>query len=391
MVQKRPSILDFQIENHLLFYKFPNYYVGFYSIRLYDSNIVDLLIKTLKKALFNDNIFGVIDICGENTYLFIKIKNRYLKTILNKKNDILLSLSSIKKKIFYELQANKELENSFFYFIEFSQMKNVQISINKNEKYISLIDYKIPIEQNIFKFEVGNSFFRENQIKQLILFFQTMKIKGYFLFSNKNATLIKISFILITNSYERLINFLNFNNSLPSKPHLKLVEISKSDFINFIKKKQLSNSFIIEKTDFYNLIKNINLDRKIDQDPKIECFEKKENNSLLKNITSILNEMRINFTINSESDILLNPFKIRVLIIENNFNLLLYYFKNQGYSKFDTILFFSNKEELKALMLNTNIKKLQKINLFSKNDLESFRIILNQRENSLLTSFCAKK
>nr|QEE14859.1 hypothetical protein DSAG12_00679 [Candidatus Prometheoarchaeum syntrophicum] len=387
MVQKRPSILDFQIKNYLLFYKFPKYYLGFYSIRIYDTNIVDLLIKTLKKALFNEKIFGVIDICGENTFLFIKIKNKSLKTIFNIENDILLCLSTIKKKIIYELQMNKELENSFFYFVEFSQMKNVHISINKNEKFISLIDDKIANEKYIFKFEFGDSFFRENQIKQLILFFQTMKIKGYFLFSHKNENFFKISFIIITQSYEKLINFLNFNNSLPLIPHLKLVEISKIDFVNFIKKKQLSNSVLIEKVDFYNLIKNFNLDRKIDQDIKIKFLEEKENNSLLKKITSILNEMLIEFTLNSKSDILINAYKIRILIIENNFNLLLYYFKNQGYLKYETILIFSNKVELKALMLYTNIKKLKRINLFSKDNLELFRILLNQHKNFLLASF----
>ena len=387
MVQKRPNILDFQIENHLLYYKFPKYYVGFYSIRLYDANIVGLLMKILKKNLNNESIFGVIDICGENTFLFIKIKNKSLKTILNNKRSISSSLFSIKKRIFFELQSNKDLENSFFYFVEFSQMKNVHISINKKEKYISLIDYKIAIEQNIFKFEVGDSFFRENQIRQLILFFQTMKIKGYFLFSHKSTDFFKISFIMISNSYEKLINFLNFNNSLPIKPHLKLLEISKCDFINFIKKKQLSNSSLIEKTGFYNLIKNINSDRKIGQDEKNDCFEKQEKKSLRKNIMSILNELLINFTINSKSDIFINPFKIRVLIIEDNFNLLLHYFRNQGYSKFETILFFTIKDEQKALLHNTSIKKLERIKLFSKNDLDSFRDLLIQHKNLLLASF----
>ena len=143
----------------------------------------------------------------------------------------------------------------------------------------------------------------------------------------------------------------------------------------------------MEKTVFYNLIKNINFEGKIDQDHKNECCEKKEKKSLRKKITSILNDVLIDFTINSKSDILINPFKIRVLIVENNFNLLLYYFRNQGYSKFETILFFSNIDEQKALMHNTSIKKLQKITLFYKDDLESFRILLNQRKNLLLTSF----
>ena len=97
--------------------------------------------------------------------------------------------------------------------------------------------------------------------------------------------------------------------------------------------------------------------------------------------------MLIHFTINSKSDILINPFKIRVLIIEYNFNLLLKYFRTQEYSKFYTILFFSIDDEQKALINNTNIKKLQRIKLFSKNDLESFRELLNQRKNLLLTGF----
>jgi hypothetical protein len=386
MVQKRPNILDFQIENNLLFYKYPKYYVGFYSIRLYDTNNVDLLIKILKKTLQNEKIFGVIDICGENTFLFIKFKNSSLKAILNNKKDILSSLISL-KKFYFILLSKKELENSFFYFFYFSQMKNVHISINKKEKYISLIDHKIAIEQNIFKFKVGNSFLRENQIRQLILFFQTMKIKGFFLFSHKSADFFKISFIMISNSYDKLINFLNFNKSLPLKPHLKLLEISKGDFVNLIKKKHISNSSVIEKSDFFQLIKIINCDKKLKQNQKNENYEKKEKKSLRKKLESILNEMLISFTINSKSDILINPFKIRVLIIEHNFNILLNYFKSQEYSKFDTILFFSNYEEKKALVNNTNIKKLQKIELFSIDDLDLFRSFLNQRKHLLLTSF----
>ena len=368
MIRKRPTILDFQIENHLLYYKFPNYYVGFYSICLFDSNIVRSLVKTLKKTSHNESIFGVIDICGENTFLFIKFKNKSLKAILNNKNRILSSLSSLKKKNFI-MQSNKELENSFFYFVEFTQMKNVHISINKKEKFISLIDYKIAFEQNIFKFEVGGSFFREKQVKQLVLFFQTMKIKGYFLFSHKSAEFFKISFIMISNSYEKLINFLNFSNSLPLKPHLRLLEISKCDFVNFIKKKQLSNSSIIEKSVFYNLIKIINSDRKVEQYQKNESSEKNKIESLRKKITSILKDLLISFTINSKSDILINSFNIRVLIIEYNFDLLLQYFRTQEYSKFYTILFFSIEGEQKALINSTNIKKLQRIKLFSENNL----------------------
>ena len=386
MIRKRPTILDFQIENHLLYYEFPNYYLGFYSICLFDPNIVRSLTKNLKKTSHSESIFGVIDLCKENAFLFIRFKNKSLKAILNNKNRILSSLSSLKKESF-NLQSNKELENSFFFFVEFTQMKNVHISINKKEKFISLIDYKIATEQNIFKFEVRNSFFREKQVRQLILFFQTMKIKGYFLFSHKSADFFKVSFIMISNSYEKLINFLNFNNSLPIKPHLRLLEISKCDFVNFIKKKQLSNSSIIEKSVFYNLIKIINSDRKIEQFQKNESSEKKEKKSLRKKIISTLKNSSISFTINSKSDILINPFKIRVLIIEYNFNLLLKYFRTQEYSKFYTILFFSSDRELKALINNTNIKKLQRIKIFSEVDIDSFRKLLNQRKNLLLTSF----
>ncbi len=387
MVQKRPTILDFQIENHLIYYKFPKFYVGFYSIRIYATNIMDSLTKILKKTLNKENIFGVIDICGENTFLFIKFKNKSIKAILNYKKSILMSLSTIKKK-FFKLLAEKELENSFFYFVDFSQMKNVHISINKKEKYISLIDYKIAIEQNIFKFKVENSFFKENRIRQLILFFRTMKIKGYFLFSYKSDDFLKLSFILISNSYEKLINFLNFNKSLPLKSHLKLVEISRYDFINLIKRKQLSNSSLIENSDFYHYLKIINSTKQIKQDLKKNAnFEKINKKSLRKKIITILNELLISFTINSKSDILINPFKIRVLILENNFNLLLNYFRNQEYYINHTILFFSIKDEQKALIENTSIKKLQRIEIFSKDDLDSFRFFLNQRKNLVLTNF----
>lgn len=386
MVQKRPNILDFQIEKNLLYYKYPKYYVGFYSIRLYDTNNVSLLIKILKKTFQNERIFGVIDICGENIFVYIKFKNNSLKAILNNKKAILSCLNS-QRNFSFILLSNKELENSFFYFVDFNQMKNVLISINKKEKYISLIDHKIAIEQIIFKFKVGNSFLRENQMKQLILFFKTMKIKGYFLFFHKSSDFLKISFIMISNSYEKLINFLNFNNSLPAKPHLKLVEFSKSDFINLIKKEQISNSSVIEKSDFYHLIKLINCDKKLDQNQKNESFEKKEKKSIREKLTSILNDMLINFTLKSKSDILITPFNIRVLIIEHNFNLLLHYFKSPEYSKFHTILFFSNKFEQEALTNNTNIKKLQKLELFSLDDLELFRSFLNQRKSLLLTSF----
>jgi len=386
MVQKRPSILDFQIEKNLLYYKYPKYYVGFYSIRLYDTNNVGLLIKILKKNLQIESIFGVIDICGENTFVFIKFKNYSLEAILYNKKAVLSCLIS-QKNFLFSLMSNKELENSFFYFVDFSKMKDIFISINRKEKFISLIDHKIAIEQIIFKFKMGNSFLRENQLKQLILFFKTMNIKGYFLFSNKSADFLKLSFIMISNSYEKLINFLNFNNSLPVKPHLKLLEFSKSDFINLIKKKQISSSSVIEKSDFYNLIKQINYDRKLEQNQKKESLKKKEKKSIRKNLTSILNDMLISFTINSKSDILINPFKIRVLIIEHNFNLLLHYFKSKEYSKFYTILFFSNKYEQKALTNNTSIKKLQKIELFSLDDLDLFRFFLNQRKSLLLTSF----
>ena len=114
---------------------------------------------------------------------------------------------------------------------------------------------------------------------------------------------------------------------------------------------------------------------------------KKKKKSLEKKITSILKDLLINFTINSKSDILINSFNIRVLIIEYNFDLLLQYFRTQEYSKFYTILFFSIEGEQKALINNTNIKKLRRIKLFSENNLETFRELLNQRKNLLLTSF----
>ena len=67
--------------------------------------------------------------------------------------------------------------------------------------------------------------------------------------------------------------------------------------------------------------------------------------------------------------------------------MLLKYFRTQEYSKFYTILFFSSDRELKALINNTNIKKLQRIKIFSEVDIDSFRKLLNQRKNLLLTSF----
>ena len=82
MIRKRPTILDFQIENHLLYYEFPNYYVGFYSICLFDPNIVRSLTKNLKKTSHSESIFGVIDIYKENAFLFIIFKNKSLKAIL---------------------------------------------------------------------------------------------------------------------------------------------------------------------------------------------------------------------------------------------------------------------------------------------------------------------
>ena len=120
MVQKRPNILDFQIENHLLYYKFPKYYVGFYSIRLYDANIVGLLMKILKKNLNNDSILGVIDICGENIFLFIKI-NVVIKPI------IAAEIPTIFKILFLLIKAFLSLKSISFTVFIFLKIRNTNV------------------------------------------------------------------------------------------------------------------------------------------------------------------------------------------------------------------------------------------------------------------------
>ena len=289
MLQKRPTILDFKIINNLLFYKYPKFYVGFYCICIYDTNLIESFINTLKNSFNKVKIFGIMDLSEKISFLFLKFKNREL-------NDILIKVQSIKSMMrnnIFRLVSKNELEKYFFFFMKQGQIEDITLSINKKERFLSLSDKNQINQQNIFKFKFKKTLLKENQKMEIISFFQTMKINGCFLFSQKNSSKFWISFVLISNSFEKFLNFINFNESLQTRLNLKLTDICKKDFIDMIIKKQLSDSTLLNNSDFFNLIRDIN--NETQENPYFEKLtenRKKDQDNLIKKIILILEKSK---------------------------------------------------------------------------------------------------
>ncbi|MHA1766476.1 MAG: hypothetical protein ACTSWX_06335 [Promethearchaeota archaeon] len=266
------------------------------------------------------------------------------------------------------------------------QIEDITLSINKKEKFLSLSDKNQINQQNIFKFKFKKTLLKENQKMEIISFFQTMKINGCFLFSQKNSSKFWISFVLISNSFEKFLNFINFNESLQTRLNLKLTDICKKDFIDMIIKKQLSDSTLLNNSDFFNLIRDIN--NETQENPYFEKLtenRKKDQDNLIKKIILILEKSKIDYIIKTKSRIFIQSLDIQIIITNHNFRGILEHFKGSNYFKFLSIIFFSQMKDYKIFLHNTSVNKLKRVKVYSPADIGFFNNYINEKKKTLLT------
>ena len=329
--------LIYKIDNNLLF--------------IYDSNILNLLLKNLKNNIHNDNISTINEFEGNIT------KNKLLGKIYESLNNKYVKYFILSEMI--AIISKKELSKIIVNSIE---VYNKKKEINPNEPMINFDEYI---------YDIFNKYLSRNENnKDYVNLYEKILPNEIQILFGLNVTEGSLINIIKNNIHPyTLFNSMQYHNKIYMN-----INLETNDFFDYnllkpfnIKRRQYISPFILEKWKYKASISNHNKNEKID-------------NILSNNIASSINESLESNSINNYSRDMSNKSLTYILNDkENKLRIsLVSKFNNNIYNNNSNICCDFNKKEIKIYeeyKLYEKTEDIQKINLF-----QNIIININQKE-----------
>jgi len=382
-VTLKPTIFDYKLSDHTIFYELENQrQIHFMCIKIEDLSISIQVFTTLQRMESLQNKVMILHLNSETLYIYLK----YITLQKNYQNIItefteLMESENLMDEL--EILPSVKFEDDFFFSVFEKKIFDIILNYDKKKKKLSLKSTENAETVFVSSYIITNITHLKNSYLEIRNFLKSSNLHGFFYLSNRNKhQKIKLNLLIFSKSYEEYSNFENlFYSSEKLQSSLQRFHFPIQDFTNSLQKSHIYNSRTIKIKDFELLMENIQEEKK----RTISNIVYSSKTSYKQKICEFLAKENFQFHLNNdvitlyeENIVLFFPESLDIALIHKKIKFY--------YPKIKTmILILKNQNDFSFLIDHTKVTTLKKIILMHESQYPDLvKIIRNDNQEIII-------